>query len=74
MMLGQQPREHRHRILAAVFLIRRDQDDVLARSRTLVAGVRQPQRTLRDRMLGGIQSVSVDWYREENTKQESEQD
>ena len=42
-MLAQDPGEHRHRLFAAVFLIRRDEYDVPAFARSLA--------TLRDRLL-----------------------
>ena len=42
MMLRQNLGQHRHRLLTTVFLIRRDQNNMLARTRAGFARVRQP--------------------------------
>ena len=49
-MLAQDFRHHRHGLLAAVFLIGGDENDVLAFAWTVAAGIDQPFRTVRDRM------------------------
>ena len=51
-VLGKDAGQHRHRLLAAVFLFGGDQDDVFAFSRSLAAGIGQPKRAFRDRMCG----------------------
>ena len=71
-MLGQEPRQHRHRILATVFLIRSDQDDVLAQPWSLFAGVRQPQRAFGNRMLSSDQSLRTSRECDHQTQNERE--
>jgi hypothetical protein len=49
-MRAQNLRHHGHRLLAAVFLVRADEHDVLAFARAVAAGVGEPMRAVRHGM------------------------
>ena len=63
MMTSQQPGQHRHRMFTAVFLIGRNQHNMLASPRTFLSRIGQPERTLGNRMLS-MQRWQIAWNRD----------